>query len=67
MEMPKLYDQIEVEETLSGYRAIMRCSICNDNTVFSGTSNNKERVAKVVENRFKELHLECNLGTRSAD
>lgn len=41
------------------YTVTMRCSKCNL-AVFSGQSNDRENVEKVIRNKFYEIHVNCD-------
>ena len=57
--MSQLYDEVEVDETLSGWNVIKRCGHCKDKTVWVHNSRDKDRAIKAVELKFNEYHLEC--------
>lgn len=59
--MSELYDEVEVDETLTGFNVIKRCSVCKNSPVFVHNSRDKDRAIKAVETKFNEVHLECNV------
>lgn len=52
-------EEFEVDETLTGWNVIRRCSVCKDGVVFVHNSRDKDRAINAVNLKFSEVHLEC--------